>query len=244
MESLEKRVNSILHSETISNLEVFDATHLINLHCGTAKDGKIEFFLPEGEREEYGVNECKKVMKVASKLSHIQASVLNFDARMAHAYMGLLKKAVLEGVWNGICTDWFDVIDDIEGSLFIAGASLQEIRAEKSTNLESTFVMHFSNGTVRKVNSLKSVFISHFTQIKSSMKLHNPRTCALLDIVLAKGGPKAIAESFYNAMHNQQQSGDQSNDTLVRRTKVNWCLPSLKHCGKNSRRRTFISRRG
>ena len=52
MESLEKRVNSILHTEMISNLEVFDATLLINLHCGTAKVGKIEFFLPEGEMEE------------------------------------------------------------------------------------------------------------------------------------------------------------------------------------------------
>ena len=31
-------------------------------------------------------------------------------------------------------------------------------------------------------------------------------------------------------MRNQQQSGGQSNKTLVQRTKVNWCLPSLKQC--------------
>lgn len=29
-------------------------------------------------------------------------------------------------------------------------------------------------------------------------------------------------------MLSQQQSGDQSNETLVRRTKVGWYLPSLK----------------
>ncbi len=31
-------------------------------------------------------------------------------------------------------------------------------------------------------------------------------------------------------MRNQQQSGGQKNETMARRTKVNWCLPSLKHC--------------
>jgi hypothetical protein len=33
----------------MSNLEVFDAANLVKLHCGTAEDGKITFFLPEGE---------------------------------------------------------------------------------------------------------------------------------------------------------------------------------------------------
>ena len=54
--------------------------------------------------------------------------------------------------------------------------------------------------------------------------------CTLLDNALAKGGPEAMAESFYNSMRHQQQSGGRSNSTLVRRTKVNWCVPSLKNC--------------
>ena len=33
-----------------------------------------------------------------------------------------------------------------------------------------------------------------------------------------------------NSMRAQQQSGGQANDNLARRTKINWCLPSLKHC--------------
>jgi hypothetical protein len=39
-------------------------------------------------------------------------------------------------------------------------------------------------------------------------------------------------ESFYNAMRNQQQSSGQSNDTLARRTKVNWLAFPFKHCEK------------
>ena len=62
------------------------------------------------------------------------------------------------------------------------------------------------------------------------MILQSPPSCTLLDIVLAKGGPEAIAESFYNSMRNQQQSGGKLNETLERRAKVNWCLPSLRHC--------------
>ena len=85
-------------------------------------------------------------------------------------------------------------------------------------------------------------------------------SCALLDIVLAKGGPETIAESFYNSMTAKQQSGDQSNENLARRTKINWCLPSLKLCDgiiqenvqtyfqgddkmKRHRRHTFVSSR-
>ena len=33
-------------------------------------------------------------MKEASKRAHVQASGMNFDHRMAHLYMSLLKKAI------------------------------------------------------------------------------------------------------------------------------------------------------
>ena len=47
-----------------------------------------------------------------------------------------------------------------------------------------------------------------------------------INIVLAK----AIAESFYNSMRNQQQSGGQLNETLELRAKVIWCLLPLRYC--------------
>ena len=48
-----------------------------------------------------------------------------------------------------------------------------------------------------------------------------------MDIALAKGGPEAIAESFYASMRCPQQPVWQTNENLVWRTKVYWCLPSL-----------------
>ena len=50
------------------------------------------------------------------------------------------------------------------------------------------------------------------------------------DVALAKGGPEAIAESFYATMRAQQQVGGQYNDTLVTRTKLSWALPSVRLC--------------
>ena len=48
--------------------------------------------------------------------------------------------------------------------------------------------------------------------------------CILIDVALSKGGPEAIAESFYATMRAQQQVGGQYNDTLVTRTKLSWAL--------------------
>ena len=48
-----------------------------------------------------------------------------------------------------------------------------------------------------------------------------------MDIELGKGSPGAITESYYISIRCQEQLGGQRNENLVRRTKVNWCLPSL-----------------
>ena len=52
----------------------------------------------------------------------------------------------------------------------------------------------------------------------------------MTDIALEKGAPEAIAVSFYASMRWQNQPGGQTNENLVRRTKVNWCLASLVNC--------------
>jgi hypothetical protein len=69
---------------------------------------------------------------------------------------------------------------------------------------------------VRKVRLSEKCVYKSFYSNKVLYDIAQPPSCALLDIVLAKGGPEAIAESFYNTMRNQQQSGGQSYDTLAR----------------------------
>ena len=230
MNALKKRISSVTSHETISTLQVFDAASLVTLFCGTAVEKKITFFLPEGELEQYGVDKCKRVMKEASIRAHVQASGMNFDHRMAHSYMSLLKKAIMKGVWSGICPEWFKATDDKGAKVFLDGVSLVEFRELKSTELDCFFLMRFSDGKAHKVKLCEKQVLESFYSKNYLYDIAKPPTCALLNIVLAKGGPEATAESFYSAMPYQQLAGGQSNDTLVRRTKVTWCLPSLQHC--------------
>ena len=81
----------------ISQLEVFDEASLVRLHCGKATKGYVKFFLPDGEIEEYGVEECKRILMVASKMPHILSAGVNFHSCMAHTYMALIKKAIMPG---------------------------------------------------------------------------------------------------------------------------------------------------
>ena len=227
--AFERRVNSVVNDPVISQLVVFDAANLVKLHCGIASEGSVKFFLPDGEIEEYGVEECKRILRMASKMSHVQSAGVNFDPRMAHTYMALIKNAVMQGIWNGICPEWFAVANEKE-VLNKDGADLAELHYEESKGLDLYFTMVFSNGKVHKVRLQEQRVYQSFYSNKEIYDIAKPPSCALLDIVLAKGGPEAIAESFYNSMRNQQQSGGQLNETLERRAKVNWCLPSLRHC--------------
>ena len=102
-------------------------------------------------------------------------------------------------------------------------ASLILFEPVPSNTLDAVFKVKFSSG--KEYN----VFSSFYSQ-EDIYSIAQPQSCAVLDIVLAKGGPEAIAESYYSCMRAQQQSGGQSNETLSRRTKLNWCLPSLKKC--------------
>jgi len=90
--------------------------------------------------------------------------------------------------------------------------------------------MKFANGKQHNVRLHEQNFYSSFYAREDLYGIAKAPSCAILDIVLAKGGPEAIAESYYGAMRAQQQSGGQSNETLARRTKPNWCLPSLNKC--------------
>lgn len=61
---------------------------------------------------------------------------------------------------------------------------------------------------------------SSFYSDKNVYDKAKPASCAILDFVLAKGGPESIAESFYSTMRAQQQDGGQDHSLLVKRTNL------------------------
>ena len=81
--ALEKRVESVT-KEFLSDLEVFDAGRLVQIHCGTKTDCGVTYVVSEGEYEAYGVEESKVVLSITSQMKHLETSGLNFDSRRAH----------------------------------------------------------------------------------------------------------------------------------------------------------------
>ncbi|CAB3984130.1 Hypothetical predicted protein [Paramuricea clavata] len=118
------------------------------------------------------------------------------------------KEAVKASIWNGIFPQWFVLKYDVP--LNDEDSKLVSFLPVKNEEMESYFNMKFEDDT--KIYSIAK-----------------PPSCALIDIVLAKGAPDTITESYY-AIMRAQQAGGQLNQTLTRRTKLMWCLPSLKLC--------------
>ncbi len=230
MLSIGTRIQSAISDEFLAVLEVFDAQALVNLHCGKkVKDVQLE--ISDGDYDSYGVEECKKIMMSVSRMKHIQESGMDFDQRLAHRYMNALKESIFAGIWKNLCPEWF--LDEKNVPLKQADLTLVEfesIESNLSTPFDATFKMVFNDGTSKIVRLHEQSVYRSFYKNKDIYSIAKPPACTLLDIVLAKGGPEAIAESYYSTMRSQQQPGGQANETLARRTKLSWCLPSLKQC--------------
>ena len=86
--------------------------------------------------------------------------------------------------------------------------------------IDALFKMKFANGKEFDVCLNEQNVYKSFYAIEEIYSIAKPPSCAIIDIVLSKGEPEAIAESYYSAMRAQQQSGGQSNETLARQTKL------------------------
>eukprot|EP00112_Aurelia_sp_Birch-Aquarium-sp1_P011565 Seg2428.3 transcript_id=Seg2428.3/GoldUCD/mRNA.D3Y31 product="hypothetical protein" protein_id=Seg2428.3/GoldUCD/D3Y31 len=85
---------------------------------------------------------------------------------------------------------------------------------------ESMFAIKLSDGSEVKVRLHEQSVYASFYSNERIYSIAKPPSCILLDVVLSKGGPEAIAESYYSTMQAQQKSGGQSDENLGRRTKL------------------------
>ena len=152
---------------------------------------------------------------------------MDLDPRLAFRYMARIKEVVKVGIWKSLCPSWF-MVQGTDEPLKPQDASLVLFEPVPSNTLDAVFKMKFASGKEYNARLHEQNVFSSFYSQEVIYSIAQPQSCAVLDIVLAKGGPEAIAESYFSCMRAQQQPGGQSNETLSRRTKLNWCLPSLK----------------
>ena len=74
-----------------------------------------------------------------------------------------------------------------------------------SDTLDTFFTMKFANGKQHNVRLHEQNFYSSFYAREDLYGIAKAPSCAILDIVLAKGGPEAIAESYYSAVRAQMK---------------------------------------
>ena len=170
--------------------------NLLKLYCGVASDGSVKFFLPVVEIEEHSLDECKCILKMASKMSHIQSAGVNFDPQIWHSYMALIRKAIMHGIGNGICPEWFAVASGKE-VLNKNGTDLAEFRYKESTGLDLHFTTFFFPMVKSRKYKLKSNgCTSHFMPTKRSVILQGLHPVLYLASFWGKEDQKLLQKAF------------------------------------------------
>ena len=78
---------------------------------------------------------------------------------------------------------------------------LVTLELASSDTLDAFFTMKFANGKQHNVRLHEQKFYAS----EDLYGIAKAPSCAILDIVLAKGGPEAIAESYYSAVRAQMK---------------------------------------
>lgn len=136
--------------------------------------------------------------------------------------------------------------DDVVPMFGISVKNVESISfiEDDQVSFDLRFSLRLKNGEVKKVKLNESMLYESFYNNEKVYQKAGQPVCAMLDIALAKGGPEAIAESYYACMRSQQQGGGQSNDTLSVRTKLAWCLPSLANCERIVKKAALLYEEG
>lgn len=141
--------------------------------------------------------------------------------------MGNIKKAVCEAIWENKA-NWFL---DADNKIIEKREKLISFKEIKCRDFFHKFELKYDKsveiGILDQSEVYKSFYSNNFV-----VSTAGKEGCTIIDVALSKGGPEAIAESFYNCMRNQQQHGGQSNWVLTTRAKIAWCLPSIDRCDR------------
>jgi hypothetical protein len=97
-------------------------------------------------------------------------------------------------------------------------------------SLAEVFRVQLSCGTTLEVVLEEDAIIHALYTDSSFYTLVGQEFCLLFDIMYAKTGTEAVAESFYRIVEKQEMEGKQSLNVLALRSKIDWCLPPVLQC--------------
>ena len=95
-------------------------------------DDTIDFVINDGNFEEYGVCECKELLKVVLKMPPILPSGINLNDQMAHKYMSKINETTKRAIWSGMRPEWFVGAGKTPSEKSDKKASMVEFHEEES----------------------------------------------------------------------------------------------------------------
>lgn len=230
------------------HLKSLDLELLIENMAGERQpDDEIQMIEDGGLLEEFGCDGIKEFVRYLASLDHLQE--LKYDARMSNVLYRKLKTVICDEIWSTSSynnLEWF-VLDDDDGTTSLLDHMNSENLKYKSLKLNKFSVLgldklqYFSLHELFRMEFLSPELALHTFTVRLNegavyrsllnpsdpvCKKLGPKICCILDVALAKGGPEAIAETFYSVMGAQLQSGGQANETLALRTKIDMSAPN------------------
>jgi len=96
--------------------------------------------------------------------------------------------------------------------------------------LHDVFQVELENGDLFVVAFDEKKFLNLLYTDSCLYSIIGREFCLIFDIVYAKTGTEAVAESFYRVMEAQEKDGGQSFEVLRNRSIVDWSLPHTIQC--------------
>ena len=219
-----------------------DFGNLFTALCGTRVDGKI----PVDNRmfSGHGAAEFRRCVTFVSQMPHVRKRNMELGGELSAMVFWRLKKVLIEVVWGEMFhshfwnffkkisstspdgTDTFD-IHNLPQEVVVEEF---EVSVPKKFTLSEVFHLELSNGETMEVLFQEENVITALYCDSSFYSVIGPELCLVFDIMYAKTGTEAVAESFYHVIEKQEMDGGQSHEVLVNRSKVDWSLPPVIQC--------------
>ena len=195
-------------------------------------------------------------MEFVSELPHVLKQNLEIGTEFSSVVYWRLKKVLIEIIWG---TKFFSHFPKFFKAAVATDTATNTVTAAPSKAARKSIVVplvlengamiekflksspqefHLKEMFTVKLNNGKEVDVI-FQQDDMMRALYldssfysevGPEFCLIFDIMYAKTGTEAVAESFYRVIEKQEMDGGQSQNVLSMRAKVDWCLPPVINC--------------
>ena len=240
-EELQSRYNDIIPDVVKQIGAIFDFENMIErLSKFSVENGKLS--ISKSDRMDWDTcsrEEFNEFFSHVCNLLHVaHLSEMNRELELfrhnSDFVLRNLKTALQSIVWQGLGGCAYEVFRDKDDKKIdqFQVSHLKKLSVVEDCSMDKWFWLEFSSGKEVKGRVCKESLVESFYNNDVISKSLGQEMCipVALDVALASGGCEAIVEGFYSVLNAHKQYGGQSNDVLMHRAVVDWCIPQPISC--------------